>query len=48
MNERLFGFDTSQLNLASPKTADLEAEMERTFGAHGFNSSMNFSLTLDA
>ena len=35
MNDRLFGFDTSSLNLATPKAAELEAEMERTFaGKH--------------
>ena len=48
MTDRLFGFDTTDLNLVAPKSADLEAEMERTFGAMGFHSSLEFSLTLDA
>jgi len=47
MNERLFGIDTSQLKLKAPKIEELEAEMQRTFGVHGFNSSFNFSLTND-
>ena len=48
MNDRLFGLDTSNLNITAPKPADLEAEMERTFGAFGFHSSLDFSLTQDA
>ncbi len=47
MADRLFGFDTSQLKAPRPNTAELEAEMERTFGTMGFQSSLGFSLTLD-
>lgn len=48
MSERLFGFDTTDLNLATPNTADLEREIKRTFGDFGFNSTLDFSLTQDA
>ena len=47
MNDRLFGFDSSVLKLKRPDTKALEAEMENTFGAMGYHSSLDFSLTLD-
>lgn len=48
MSDRLFGFDTSSLNITAPKPDELEAEMERTFGAFGFHSSLDFSLTQES
>jgi hypothetical protein len=48
MTDRLFGFDSSALKISAPKTKELEAEMERTFGMMGYHSSLDFSLTQDA
>lgn len=47
MIDRLFGFDSSVFKIPPPNTAQLEAEMERTFGTMGYHSSLDYSLTLD-
>ena len=48
MGNRLFGFDTRDMNIQLPKMESLEAEIKSTFGIQGFQSSVLFSQTLES
>lgn len=47
MENRLFGFDASEMNLGLPDSQTLETEMKAMFGRQSFETSVLFSLTND-
>ncbi len=47
MENRFFGFDSSQMNLSLPNEQQLEMEMKDIFGHKSFETSLIFSQAIE-